>query len=397
MRIRILFPFLALLMLSLPAVSQDSCYMCMPVSTVHNAQLYNPCANATSGDYCVGQIRKMTVHTVMWPDPSLPQQIYLLALGSAECASTCNYDWIGAPYRHTQCWPQFYSPIKTPGNYYSAAHEALSDPILAWCYATPYVWAIYCSTGALSYISVDHSCACMSPDMDGDGFASYQYGGSDCNDSMPFIYPGAPPVCYPGYDANCNGAQDFLEYACTNSPVIIDIGADGIELTSKTGGVLFDLDGDGTREQLSWTSATSEDAWLCLDRNGNGSIDNGKELFGSYTEQPDPPEGTEPNGFIALAEFDKPENGGNEDGIIDARDSVYQSLQLWQDTNHNGTSEAGELRPLQSFGVEAINLDYRYSRIVDEFGNQFRYRTRLKLKNRTIDIGAWAWDVFLIR
>ena len=133
----------------------------------------------------------------------------------------------------------------------------------------------------------------------------------------------------------------------------------------------------------------SDDAFLVLDRNGNGKVDGSWELFGNTADQSF---SKTPSGFLALSQFDKVWQGGDADGQISRADSVFSRLLLWTDRNHDGQSDVTELQPLEQTPIQGIELSFRESQRRDRFGNLFRYRGVLSADK---EYGHWIYDVFL--
>lgn len=193
-------------------------------------------------------------------------------------------------------------------------------------------------------------------DVNHDSFVSYlKQKGQELYDSMSDKereeYGKAWPYDTTDGSKNNNG-NNFNDAGNTpppKDPLIIDLGRKGIELTSLDDGVHFDLDKNGFAEKTAWIGG--EDGFLALDRNGNGKIDNGGELFGDQVTLKDG--STSSEGFEALAELD--ENG---DGVIDKNDSEFANLRVWIDANHNGISESDELKTLDELGITSISLDH---------------------------------------
>src|SRR6187399_1507940 len=160
---------------------------------------------------------------------------------------------------------------------------------------------------------------------------------------------------------------------CT--PIVIDLGNNGINLGPAGVGVYFDMDANGTRDHLQWVKAGGDEGFLALDRSGNGIVDDGAELFGVGT--PLVLEGRNaPNGFVGLAQYDSRQLGGNDDGLITEADAIWPQLRIWLDANADGVSTSDEMRSLKSFDLRALETIPKMRKYIDAAGNVIPY---------------WAW------
>jgi hypothetical protein len=161
------------------------------------------------------------------------------------------------------------------------------------------------------------------------------------------------------------------------SPIVIDLDGDGIETLSQDANVYFDLDNNGMAEQTGWVG--NDDGLLVLDKNGDGEITNGNELFGNHTKLAD---GTDAvNGYQALSELDT-----NSDGLINQDDESYANLRVWQDANGDGLSQESELHTLQDLGIASLTTGYTDTSIDDGNSNTIKQTSTATLTNGdTID------------
>jgi hypothetical protein len=158
------------------------------------------------------------------------------------------------------------------------------------------------------------------------------------------------------------------------SPIVIDTHKDGIRLGPAGRSVAFDVNADGFPDTVQWVRPGGDEAFLVLDRNRNGVVDDGSELFGVGT--PLFEGNNAPNGFVGLAQYDQPLLGGNDDGVISRADAVWPQLSLWVDSNADGVSTRNEIRRPESLGLTSFGIIPRVRRYIDPAGNSLPY---------------WAW------
>ncbi|WP_147297142.1 hypothetical protein [Chromobacterium vaccinii] len=179
-----------------------------------------------------------------------------------------------------------------------------------------------------------------------------------------------------------NEFPDFSKPAQAVSPIIIDLDGDGVETVSRGQGTYFDLNNNRFAEKTGWVGA--DDALLVLDRNGNGLIDNGGELFGSETLLANGKKAA--NGFDALAELDS-----NKDGKLDSQDEAWSKLKLWQDKNGDGVSSVDELKTLAESGLTSLNLQYATQNKTDAAGNQHKQTSQAQWQDGRITDAVDVW------
>jgi hypothetical protein len=146
-----------------------------------------------------------------------------------------------------------------------------------------------------------------------------------------------------------------------SDPLVLDLNGDGVALTGYEDGAAFDINADGKTDKTAFVRG--DDAFLVLDRNGNGRIDNGSELFGDQNGAV--------NGFEELRKYDD-----NRDGVIDGRDAIFDSLRLLHDKNGDGNVELTEMSSLAEKGITSLNLHYSGGeRMDDAHHNTFAERS----------------------
>lgn len=168
------------------------------------------------------------------------------------------------------------------------------------------------------------------------------------------------------------GALPLSATCHLHSPLILDLDGGGVETTSRSNPVTFDIDSDGSADATAWTWPGSEEAFLWLDHNGDELVNDGGELFGDATLLPNGEEAA--NGFEALAAYDSAALGGNGDGWITRRDAIWDTLRLWVDRNHNGVSEPDEVATLPASGVVGLSLFYWEANEMDGHANTHRFK-----------------------
>ncbi len=174
-----------------------------------------------------------------------------------------------------------------------------------------------------------------------------------------------------------------VAYLKLGTPIVLDLDEDGVKTLSISSGTQFDLFAKGQKVNTGWVS--SSDGLLALDRNHDGKIGDGSELFGSSTILSNGEKAND--GYVALRELDN-----NSDGAITKDDAEWSNLRVWVDNNSDGISEDGETRTLDSLGVTKLNLNAE-SAFTKDNGNLIGLTSSYETADGTSHAMADVWFV----
>jgi hypothetical protein len=240
-------------------------------------------------------------------------------------------------------------------------------------------------------------------------------------------WSGVYPIWYPNEGVH---GQILVEYtspidvnvcpyeeAPMGGPIVIDLeGGDFVNaFTDVEHGVIWDFFGTNAPVRMSWTNPKRNIGFLVLDRNQDGIINNSHEMFGNLTNQPLSEDekiavmkdaekahaaGKNPtpfptNGFRALAVFDQTSKGGNNDGKLDEKDSIWSLLRIWVDTCQNANSQCGKIYTLDELGITSISLKYVSSDRTDQYGNKMKYEGSLTMR-KAAPTAPKIYDVYFV-
>ena len=316
-------------------------------------------ASSSSGGTENGSLTVLKVHTPTWKDAQGQ------ASNGGGSAATSDSEGSAAV---TSCVGSCGETITITGNGSGAGYSVTYSPTPLWSDSKHYVNT--CPGETLQPISSWSSCP------------------------TPVGSPPGPPdegMQWSWSYTTCNWIQ-----VPNNSPIVIDTTKRGFKFSDVNKGayVSFDIRGDGTLQKLSWPVAGSGNAWLVYDRDDDGVIKDGTELFGNFTPHSDGGVANhpEPNGFLALAWYDQPAQGGDGNLILDKRDAIWKKLRLWIDghcyktPNLKCQSLPQEIFTLESKNITSISLVYSANDKIDSVGNKFRLSAVLNPEVETTPI-----------
>jgi hypothetical protein len=198
--------------------------------------------------------------------------------------------------------------------------------------------------------------------------------------------------CCEGRSMCENNGDRWFDSSCMCAPSPLYLLFDGpwsSALTSAEDGVPFVMRPGTPLNMVGWTKANSRSSGLLVrDRDGNGRIDSGAELYGGATPQPTPP-GQPRHGFTALGPEDADGNGW-----IDKHDPAYELMAVWFDINHNGVSDTGELVGLAAAGIKTLGVSYQTFERTDSNGNTFAFVSDMIVRKKGREYRGTVYDVY---